>query len=63
MNINESVISITSPKVGMVSLLYDSATEQQAVFAQNFTLYYMSTYYWNVDMKNGFDESPTFLMT
>ena len=39
MNINESAISITSPRSR-----HDSATEQQTVFVQNFKLYYMSTY-------------------
>ena len=28
------------PEVGMVSLLYDSATEQLTVFVQNFKSYY-----------------------
>ena len=58
MNINESVISITLPEVGMVSLLYDSATEQLMVFVQNFKLYYMWTcrwhvriFYWYVDIN------------
>ena len=31
------------PEVGMVSLLYDSATAQQMVFVQKFKSYYMST--------------------
>ena len=37
--------SFQSPylEVGMVSLLYDSATEQRAVFVHNFKLHYMST--------------------
>ena len=45
MNINESVISITSPgsRHDLVSLLYDSATEQRTVFVQNFKSYLKST--------------------
>ena len=37
--------SFQSPhlKEGIVSLLYDSATEQWMIFVQNFKLYYMST--------------------
>ena len=31
------------PEVGMVNLMYDSATEQLMVFVQNFKLHYMST--------------------
>ena len=48
MNINESVISITSPEVGMVSLLYDCATEQLTIFVQNFKSYCLLTCRWHV---------------
>ena len=43
------------PEVGMVSLLYDSATEQLTVFVQNFKSYYILLRY--VDMKKDLDDS------
>ena len=50
------------PEVGMVSLLYNSAMEQQTVFVQSFKLYGVDMsgfFYWHVDMKKDFDDSPS----
>ena len=57
------------PEVGMVSLLYDSATEQLTVFVQNFKSYYMSTGRRHVrvfftgmsTLKKDLDDSPSFV--
>ena len=43
MDINDQSFQSPHLEVGMVSLLYDSATEQRTIFVQNFKSYYMST--------------------
>ena len=66
MNINESVISISSPESRHgITLLYNSATEQLMVFVQNFKSKYMSTwrphvriFYQYVDMKRRSQRQP-----